>query len=195
MLYFFVRYDESRVLYYNGDLQMLQRAIAPEQLLPVKLSFWQKLFKKKERMLFESCALQFNTEYTHPSWDSYYLDRVKLVMNTDKNPLEMFSDDLWDKYFQLIGEKETTCRHQLLGYAKGIQHEYLEQHQDMPQDQANLQLAHYDQLLRYTLLFQLDSDNHAKMCWGDWGRIYFMIDRDKLKVADFSGVYTEIQCY
>jgi uncharacterized protein YwqG len=116
-------------------------------------------------------------------------------MNTDKNPLEMFSDDLWDKYFQLIGEKETTSRHQVLGYAKGIQYEYLEQHQDMPQDQANLQLAHYDQLLRDALLFQLDSDNHAKMCWGDWGRIYFMIDRDKLKVADFSGVYTEIQCY
>jgi hypothetical protein len=70
MLYFFVRYDECRVLYYNGDYGVLQRAIASEQLLPFKQSLWQNLYKKKERMLFESCALHFNTEYTHPSWDS-----------------------------------------------------------------------------------------------------------------------------
>jgi uncharacterized protein YwqG/predicted DNA-binding protein (MmcQ/YjbR family) len=44
------------------------------------------------------------------------------------------------------------------------------------------------------LLFQLASDDHAGMCWGDGGYIYFWIRPDDLKRRVFTRVYTDYQC-
>jgi uncharacterized protein YwqG len=46
----------------------------------------------------------------------------------------------------------------------------------------------------WLLLFQLDSDDAAKMMWGDAGRLYFWITKQDLARRDFSNVWMILQC-
>ncbi len=46
----------------------------------------------------------------------------------------------------------------------------------------------------WLLLFQLDSDDAARMMWGDVGRLYFWITRQDLERRDFSKVWMILQC-
>ncbi len=48
---------------------------------------------------------------------------------------------------------------------------------------------------RCQLLFQLDTDELGSgACWGANGRLYFWIDRERLKVGDFSRIWVRLQC-
>jgi uncharacterized protein YwqG len=46
----------------------------------------------------------------------------------------------------------------------------------------------------WQLLLQLDSDDEAKMMWGDAGRLYFWIRRQDLEKQDFSNAWMVLQC-
>jgi len=46
----------------------------------------------------------------------------------------------------------------------------------------------------WQLLFQLDSDDDARMVWGTFGRIYFWIRRDDLAAKRFDRVWMILQC-
>jgi uncharacterized protein YwqG len=46
----------------------------------------------------------------------------------------------------------------------------------------------------WILLFQLDSDDDARMMWGDVGMLYFWIRRQDLARCDFSSVWMILQC-
>lgn len=46
----------------------------------------------------------------------------------------------------------------------------------------------------WIMLLQLDSDEEVGMCWGDLGRLYFMIDRDDLQARNFDAVFLILQC-
>ena len=47
----------------------------------------------------------------------------------------------------------------------------------------------------WILLFQVDSDDDAKMMWGDVGRLYFWIRRHDLEQRDFARAWCILQCY
>jgi uncharacterized protein YwqG len=194
ILYFFVQYDEATVLYEPNEHAILQRVV----LLPeTKPGFWKRLMsKKKKQMYYPSCRLILSNVYTYPSYDSYHLERLQTQLQTNLPPSEAFQDSFWEKDGQTSQENEFTSRHQLLGYARGIQHEYFEgEVADVPTHDKELKSADYDQLLRWILLFQLDSDKNTNMCWGDWGKMYFFIERERLAKADFSNVRVTTQCY
>ncbi|MES1200736.1 MAG: YwqG family protein [Pseudomonadota bacterium] len=46
----------------------------------------------------------------------------------------------------------------------------------------------------WELLFQLDTDDDAKMMWGDGGMLYFWVRRDDAARGDFSNVWMMSQC-
>jgi len=46
----------------------------------------------------------------------------------------------------------------------------------------------------WRLLFQLDSDDHAGMMWGDCGRLYFWLTEDALRRRAFDECWTVLQC-
>lgn len=47
----------------------------------------------------------------------------------------------------------------------------------------------------WRLLLQVDTDDDAKMMWGDGGRLYFWIREDDLRSRSFENVWTILQCY
>ena len=48
---------------------------------------------------------------------------------------------------------------------------------------------------RWQLLLQLDTDECGSgACWGFTGRIYFWIERERLRVGDFTRVWMYLQC-
>jgi uncharacterized protein YwqG len=47
---------------------------------------------------------------------------------------------------------------------------------------------------QWQLLLQLDSDDGAKMMWGDAGMLYFWIRRDDLRAGRFDKVWMAFQC-
>jgi uncharacterized protein YwqG len=47
----------------------------------------------------------------------------------------------------------------------------------------------------WTLLLQLDSDEHTRMMWGDCGRLYFWVRKDDLRACRFGECWMILQCY
>ncbi len=47
----------------------------------------------------------------------------------------------------------------------------------------------------WRLLLQIDSDDDARMMWGDSGRLYFWVREDEARNGDFSGTWMVLQCY
>jgi len=47
----------------------------------------------------------------------------------------------------------------------------------------------------WRLLFQVESDGHAKMMWGDAGRLYFWIRDEDLRAARFDRTWVVFQCH
>jgi uncharacterized protein YwqG len=47
----------------------------------------------------------------------------------------------------------------------------------------------------WRLLLQIDSDDDARMMWGDSGRLYFWVREDEARRGDFSGAWMVLQCY
>lgn len=68
-------------------------------------------------------------------------------------------------------------RYQLLGYAAF--------EQGFPEDIVGLGLE---------LLFQLATDDHPAMCWGDGGYLYFWARPAEIERGDFSAIFTNYQC-
>ena len=44
------------------------------------------------------------------------------------------------------------------------------------------------------LVFQLASDPHAAMCWGDGGNVYYWAPAGDLRRQRFDAVFTDYQC-
>jgi len=49
--------------------------------------------------------------------------------------------------------------------------------------------------LEWKLLLQLDSDDNARMMWGDLGRLHFWIRENALTARNFDEVWMILQCY
>jgi uncharacterized protein YwqG len=103
----------------------------------------------------------------------------------------------WENYCDSDGP-----HHALVGHPEFIQYDYRESIEvviqnldyriiDKDIDQAK---KVFDDSRRWKLLLQLDSDEKLGFEWGDGGRLYFSIDEQALKNANFSNVWVEMQC-
>jgi len=193
IVYFFSRDDAYKVLYYNGDNSQLERRFAPELLQPKKKNWLQRIITRNERRIFECCRILPSIEYTMHHWTALYHAAAGIPF-PEEEPFDY--ETFFDNYYNQLKEKETTSRHVLLGYATSIQSDYVEVSPRIKlEDWNKLTKADVQNLSQWTLLLQVDSDYNTKMCWGDWGRLYFLIEKEKLKKADFSDVDLIVECY
>ncbi|MDJ1482411.1 YwqG family protein [Cytophagaceae bacterium YF14B1] len=194
ILYFFAIYDHGHVMYFDGDTTTLIRRSAPIELQVGKRNWLQRIFTREERKIFPACSVSIRTEYTLPYWPALYK-----ALSGDYSKEEDVVLDI-DKYFYdqelLLNEKEHISRHLLLGYATPIQSEYIESGPVTEVvDWDKLRNEDIAKINQWCLLFQLDSDDNTKMNWVDGGRIYFLIEKDKLAKRDFTNVYVTMECY
>ena len=219
MLYFFYDCDAMpwgydpkhkggwRVAYADASASSLAHASRPEEPPPPaeSPSLAQRLLRKfrlavprvRYGPVFPSCAMSFSAGATPPPWDSLQIQRLGLT------EAEMVSCS------QIVGKFETELMpdgpdHRLLGYPAPIQGDMQVECQllaegfycgkDTPElSQRREELEEQD--LDWRLLFQLDTDDHASMMWGDCGRLYFWIRDGDLRARNFNDVWMHLQCF
>ncbi|MDO6355719.1 YwqG family protein [Caloramator sp. CAR-1] len=193
MLYFFYEaynqpwgYDPKdkgccKVLYYDGDVELLKGVNFPE-FLP-------------DNCRFDSCVLDFEEELTIPSSDSLYISKLQLnkeemdkLTKMEEEAIEFMS---YEPIHRLLGhpdiiqhEMETECVLVTNGLYCGDSSSYYD-----PRSQELI-----DKATDWKLLLQIDSDEDIGMMWGDGGRIYFWIHKDDLKSKNFHKVWLILQC-
>lgn len=86
--------------------------------------------------------------------------------SVELNQLDLSSDE-WRAYSDGLDERRPS--HRVLGYPEAVQ--------DDPRSDEN-----------ELLLLQVDSDDNARMMWGDAGRIYYLVGRDDLLASRFDRV-------
>jgi uncharacterized protein YwqG len=194
--YFFIPKKQGdptpwHVIYYDGDLTQLQRAPLPSSSSP-------------DWMLFSACAVEFSTELTLPPFESPYIERLGLSY-TAYAPGGTGREDV-DRYHALDEQMHSLyddgLTHRLLGHPDPVQGDMLlecqlhshaldwKDYADKKLHDAELEAGATD----WRLLLQIDSDDTAKMMWGDVGMIYFWIRREDLERRDFSHTWLVMQC-
>lgn len=175
--------DEGRwrVLYFPNASQSLERTEWPEEL--------------DDEGRFDACAVSFEEDDgTMPPLDSRLFAGLE------------FSDDERHKYVGLLSALEGTQWypiHRLLGHPETIQNDmqtecalvtngvYLGGIVSYDDPKIQLLLQGYRDWL---LLFQLDSEDDARMMWGDVGRLYFWIRATDLEKQNFDACWLVLQC-
>lgn len=91
----------------------------------------------------------------------------------------------WEDYAALVSDYDSMCN-QLLGHpARNLLLGYADYIQYFVDEVADRDLR---------LLFQLGSDDNARMCWGDGGYLYFWADPRAIARGDFTEIRTDYQC-
>ena len=108
-----------------------------------------------------------------------------------------------DLQMSLQQEYEKSSIHRIGGYPDCIQGDpKLESHLvthglycgDRTGYEAGRKQGLYPGAKEWELLLQVDSDDQAKMMWGDVGRIYFLIQRSALELRQFEKTWLIFQC-
>jgi uncharacterized protein YwqG len=141
---------------------------------------------------FDACAISFEEDaLTLPPLQHPGMDRLELT------------DDERLAYLAAFGSLEETTLHRMLGHPDTIQNEmqtecalvtngvYLGD--VISHDDPNIQLLAQG-YRDWLLLLQLDSEDDARMMWGDVGRLYFWMRADALAERRFEDVWVILQC-
>jgi uncharacterized protein YwqG len=180
----------NSVLYLESDHEKLGPRNPPPQLPDaISPSWFSRLFRgKRSERVFRSCRISFSPEMTPPDGMSFALDALS------EDPV--YSEEFYDKYYKLLGEKDTDSHHQLLGNPASIQGAYMEAEcAGIVLGKGPLSQEQLSQLSRWKLLAQFDSDDLPGMMWGDLGRLYYYIHESDLAQREFGRVYVTGQCY
>lgn len=118
------------------------------------------------------CEIDFHSVKSLPNWEG--LDQVDY--NAQKLSCILNEDEPWDAYTKISEEltDDAGLHSQLSGYPQWVQGDAT------PLDKNGEPLP---------LLFQIDSEEHANIMWGDSGLVYVFYDTDTDKV------HFELQCY
>lgn len=93
--------------------------------------------------------------------------------------------DVKEKYNDFVMAYNGARDHQLGNPARNLLLGYADYEQDFVKEVADENLQ---------LLFQLGSDENARMCWGDGGFIYFWVRPKDLARRNFARIFTDYQC-
>lgn len=188
--------DKWRVLYHSADDGQLHRVAAPSRLAPSGR--------------FTPCALQFSIEITLPPFESQFFEKLGLTWNTLYAPGQAREETSreGERYFELmrqLGELYggDSVIHRILGHPDPIQGDMqqecqLASHGAFRRVAAGREDPQAASLARgvanWRLLLQIDSDESARMMWGDVGRIYYWIEREALASRNFANAWLVLQC-
>jgi uncharacterized protein YwqG len=167
-----------KVLYFDATERELTRYPLPAEL------------GKKVR--FASCKLELFKQLTLP-------DSLRLAPENKGHP--QLDDDAYAELMEELGSSRT--HHQLLGYSGNIQGAMELECQLVTNGVYRGHSVHGDPRVAalregardWTLLFQVDSDDEAKMMWGDLGCLYFWIKRQDLAAKNFEKTWCILQCH
>ncbi|HEX8230680.1 MAG TPA: YwqG family protein [Chloroflexia bacterium] len=187
--------DSWRVLYYDGDSSVLVRTPYPIDL--------------PEEGRFSACKVRFGHEITVPPFESFDYEKLNLskgIVGTSLEPMQGVEQANADKseensygaivqrLYQLSGGD--TPAHRLLGYPDQIQGD-LQKEAEVDSKGLNWdEVSNSDVgVSQWRLLLQIDTDEECGWCWGDAGRVYYLIQSDALRARDFSRVWTIVHFY
>lgn len=160
-----------KVLYYNGELSLLDRILAP-LMLP-------------EDCKFKACGFHFSSEVTVPDDESLHIEALGLTEDEQNLLRDLL---LHSEVFQ----EDDEITHRLLGHPDQIQGEMqlecqLVFHGLYCGDSTGYQDPRAAEL-------KAGAEEAAGMMWGDVGRLYYWIRREDLKACNFDNVWLELQC-
>ena len=143
---------------------------------------------------FDPCSLTLCEVLTLPPWESILVEQLQLT------------EEEADRYAAVVealeSEEGEEGRHQLLGHPSPIQQEMqLECQLAANGIYVGDQLGYADPrrkrlepgALEWRLLLQLDSEQQARMTWGDLGRLYFWIREADLRGQQFHEAWVILQ--
>jgi uncharacterized protein YwqG len=144
---------------------------------------------------YQPVPLQAEGELTIPAPDSLEIERFE------------FAERARNSYWALeaeLAELRPGSVHRFLGWPQEIQHDPASEVQ-LPASGINAggpegyQSEEGQRLMAkrdvWQLLLQVDSDEAARMMWGDAGRLYYMMRRDQLASRDWAECWFSLQCY
>jgi uncharacterized protein YwqG len=151
-----------------------------------------------DRGRYNSLAVEFQRSITIPEWESPYLDlgygesgweEIDKFLNLHKQ-VDAFLNEgrtinrLLGHPEQQQNDMQTECQlvsHGMYGVAYGG-------HSDSEVKTVKAGATDWE------LLLQIDSDDDAKMMWGDVGRIYYWIPCEELRQRNFEATWMILQC-
>ncbi len=170
--------EGKRVFYYTGSLDNLERKTPPDGL-----DYYGRLF--------DACTLRFSSHAELPGIYSIYGEMIPLAHEDEDNYfalLESLDDGSQNKLLghsdNMQGSMENECEYIAHGFSTCTSDEY-ESARAMGLD---------EDCLRWRLLLQLDSNEEARMMWGDCGLIYLWITEEDLKNRNFDHTWLILQC-
>jgi uncharacterized protein YwqG len=198
-------YDVQRVLPQHGMLWFFYDA--QQQTFgesPADAGGWHVLFKEDLRMLqrtpfptqlpsesrFHACNIRFACEITLPQQPELEL------ANFD------WTDEEVKRYETLLSQfpdpaDRAAIHHRMLGYADALQDDMRLQSQLMTHGVTSPDDPCIDELSKgasdWQLLLQVDSDEHAGMCWATAGIVYYWIKLADLQACRFDQTWLVLQ--
>jgi uncharacterized protein YwqG len=142
---------------------------------------------------FQCCALRYNHEQNLPDACSAYYDPE---LSEDEKTL-LFN------YHDAVRDQSNAPRHRIGGHADCVQNPMELECQLVTnglycgdatgyEDPRRATLA--SGTLEWRLLLQIDTDDDARMMWGDCGTIYYWIREEDLRACDFDKCWLILQC-
>ncbi|RNI28710.1 DUF1963 domain-containing protein [Rufibacter latericius] len=166
--------DKFKVLYFNGDLNTLRRAQAPDGLGP--------------DALYGACILTPVQEISLPSYEH--------------EAYHIFTEAESDLFFEHVYEDGNINK--LLGYSDNVQGEMELECELVTNglycgDESGYEDPKAQELapnaVHWQLLLQIDSnEDECGMMWGDVGRLYFWIRKQDLLAKAFENSWLILQC-
>lgn len=159
--------SRTRVLFITDEIDTVQPVAFPEALA--------------EEYRYSPCAIIVSQEITlpQPSWNSEELGDLQLT------------EEEQERYCSLLNQASALQRnpeqeevggaHRMLGYPDYIQ---IDIFYDCPEPAGPEE---------WQLLLQVETDDQARMLWGDLGKLFFCIRRTDLARRDFSKVWSVLQ--
>lgn len=173
--------DGFRVLFTPGELSSL--ASLKRQPFPAALPASAR---------FTPCALSYSSQITVAQQPNLEVPNLAWAPNQQQQYEAAVA--------QPAGQGQTGPQHQLLGFPNTLQDDMRLECQ-LASHGVSMQNAATDPhtaalspgASNWQLLFQVDSDPHAALQWSDAGMLYYWIERDALRRADFSNVWAVLQ--
>jgi uncharacterized protein YwqG len=135
------------------------------------------------------------------------LQRIQVLPSAERTEVEALklSDKEFDQYFEDAEARfEGLPKHQLLGIPSPVQGDAMELECQLASNGVNCgspegyASSRAEQLKEgaqnWRLLFQMDSDDHLGVMWGDAGILYFWVEDSAALRGDFSNVWLVLQC-
>jgi len=168
-----------QVIYDDGDISRLKRAAELGNL----------------DLKYIACTLTFSEVLTLPDLYSYQVETI--LGWTYENHREHDQDiDAYYKLLELlIGDSSIDNR--IFGYPNVIQGDVMVEAEAAAHNLSWTECSYEqrgNEIKTWQLLLQVDSDDHAKMMWGDVGRLYYCIQAKDLSEKRFDAVVCVTQC-